>query len=57
MDPFVIKVSYLSFSEFHTVLSVPWGLVITCWERADLFALSHCVFVTHHMVSRVRCDT
>ena len=35
---------------FHTVLSVPCSLVVTCLERADLFALLcvmfSCVFVT-----------
>ena len=46
--------SFLLFM-FHvclccTVLSVPYSLVITCWERADLLALLFvmfpCVFVT-----------
>ena len=34
----------------HTILSVPYNLVVTSWERADLLALlyvmSSCVFVT-----------
>ena len=44
MDPFFC---YLCFM---FVLFVPCGLVITCWERADLLALLRvmfsCVFVT-----------
>ena len=35
---FVICVSY------HTVLSVPYSLVVTCWERADLLALLYVMF-------------
>ena len=35
---------------FYTLLSVPCGLVVTCWERDDLLALLcvmiSCVFVT-----------
>ena len=35
---------------YYTVLSVPCSLVITCWERADLFGLLcvmlPCVFPT-----------
>ena len=35
---------------YYTVLFVPYGLVFTCWERADLLALLYvmfsCVFVT-----------
>ena len=35
---------------YYTVLSVPFSLVITCWERADLLAflsvMCPCVFVT-----------
>ena len=35
---------------YHTVLSVPYSLVVTCWERADLLVLLcmmfSCVFVT-----------
>ena len=38
------------FHVCHAVLSVPSGLVVTCWERADLLALLcvvfSCVFVT-----------
>ena len=33
----------------HTFASVPCCLVVTCWERADLFALVgdfYCIFVT-----------
>ena len=34
----------------HTVLSNPCGLVVTCWDRADLLALLYltfsCVFAT-----------
>ena len=34
----------------HTALSVPYSIVVTCLERADLLALLHlmftCVFVT-----------
>ena len=47
VDPFC----YLCFVfVYHTVLSVPCSLVVTCWERADLLALLYgmfsCVFVT-----------
>ena len=35
---------------FYAVLSVPYSLVVICWERADplavLFAMFSCVFVT-----------
>ena len=40
--------------------SVYMGLVVTCWERADLLALVCVVcyeFVTFPLVSWVRCGT
>ena len=40
--------------------SVYMYLVVTCWERADLFApfvVSNCEFVTFQLVSWVRCGT
>ena len=40
--------------------SVYMRLVVTCWERADLLALScgvYCEFVTSPLVSWVRCGT
>ena len=50
--PFVL---YVSVCLFYTVLSVPCSLVITYWERADLFALLCvtflCVFVTFSYLS------
>ena len=30
---------YLCFVFCHTVVSVPCGLVVTCWEIADLLAM------------------
>ena len=47
MDPFWLFV----FRVCHAVfLSVPFGLVVICWKRADLLALLcvmfSCVFVT-----------
>ena len=58
MDP----LCYLCFMFVcHTVLSVPFSQVDTCWEMADLWALFYvmfsCAFVTFHMVSWVRCGT
>ena len=46
MDPFC----YLCFLYvYHTVLSVPCSLAVTCWEGADLLALLYvmfsCIFV------------
>ena len=43
----------------HTVLNVPFSLVGTCWERADLFAVLCVTFFLSlfHMVSWVRCYT
>ena len=42
-------------------MSVPFSLVMACWERADLLALLYvmfpCVFITFLLVSRVRCST
>ena len=32
---------------YHTVMSVPCSLVVTCWERADLLAL---LYVTYSCV-------
>ena len=38
------------FRASHTVFSVPCSLVVTCWEKTDLFTLSRvmftCVYVT-----------
>ena len=49
----------LESSLCHSVLSVPCSLLLTCWERADIFALSYvifCVFLTlSNMVSWVWC--
>ena len=47
---------------YYTDFSVPCGLVINCWKRADLSALLRvmfpCVFVTFpYGVSGVRCCT
>ena len=47
MNPF----SYLCFMFVcHTVLSVPYNLVVICWERGDplalLYVMFSCVFVT-----------
>ena len=43
----------------HTVLSVPYSLVVTCWEKNDLLALLYvmflCVSSLSHMMSWVRC--
>ena len=43
----------------HVVLSVPCSLVVTCWKRADLFALLYvvfyCVLSLSHMVYWVGC--
>ena len=47
----------------HTLLSVPFRLVVTCWERADLFTLfcvmfpCVCFFFSFSYISRVRCGT
>ena len=38
-----------------TVLSVPYSLVISHWEMADLLAILCVMFSLSHMVSRVRC--
>ena len=41
-------------------VSVYMCFVVTCWERADLFALVcgvYCEFVTFPLVSWVRCGT
>ena len=45
-------------------VSLCWSVcvcfVVTCWERADLFALVcgvYCEFVTFPLVSWVRCGT
>ena len=40
--------------------SVYMCLVVTCWERADLwlsFMVSYCEFVIYPLVSWVRCGT
>ena len=45
---------------YYTALSVPCSLVITCWERADLFALFCDVilrFITFPYGVSVRCGT
>ena len=43
----------------HTLLSVPFSLVVTFWERADLLAhwyvMFSCVLSLFHLVSWVRC--
>ena len=41
MDPFCYL--YFVFA-CHTVLSVTFSLVVTCWERADLLALLYVMF-------------
>ena len=45
----------------YAVVSVPYSLVITCWERADRLAplcvVFPFVFVTTHIVSLVWCGT
>ena len=48
---FVICVLSLSY---HTVLSVYFSLVVTCWERTDLLALLYVmVLVFYHFL--IRC--
>ena len=32
---------------YYAVLSVPYSLVVTCWERADLLVLLYVVFTCH----------
>ena len=43
----------------YTVMSVPFSLMITCWEKADLLALLYVMFneflSLSHMVSWVMC--
>ena len=34
----------------HAVLSVPYNLVGTCWEKADLLALLYVIFSYFHIV-------
>ena len=44
----------------HAFASVDLCLVVTCWERADLFALVgdvYCILSLSHVVSWVRCGT
>ena len=53
---FVFFVSCVS----HAFASVHCGLVVTCWERADLLALVgdvYCILLLSHVVSWVRCGT
>ena len=55
-DAFVDPFCCLCFVNVcHAVLSVPYSLLVNCWERADLLALLYimfsCVCVTSHMVS------
>ena len=56
---FVICVSLLFvFRVCHAVLSVPCGLVVSCWERANLLALLCVMFscvLSLSLVSWVRC--
>ena len=35
----ILLVIYVSCLSFYNVMFVPCGLVITCWERADVLAL------------------
>ena len=35
----------------HAVLSVDWGFVVTCWERANLLAV---FFICHLGVSNIQ---
>ena len=41
----------------HTVLSDPYSFVVTCWERADLLALSYMCFLTfsYDVIGQVWC--
>ena len=52
----VIKVPYLlvlfRVCICYAVLSVPWNLVVTCWERADLL----CVFFLFLSLSNMCLD-
>ena len=44
----------------HAFASVQFCLVVTCWERSELFALVgdvYCIFLLSHVVSWVRCGT
>ena len=38
----------------HAVLSVPYHLVVTCWERADLLALLCVMFYCVGVLDQVR---
>ena len=42
MDPFLLFVFLVCLC--LTVLSVPCGLVVTCWKRADLLDLLYVMF-------------
>ena len=43
MDPFLLFM--LHFYPCCAVLSVPCSIMVTCWERADFFALLCVVYV------------
>ena len=42
MDTFYF---YVLGSVFHTALTIPCSLLVSCWERADLMALLYVVFL------------
>ena len=47
---FFLWIDFVTCVSCHTVLSVPYSLVVTCWERAHRLALLYvtffCLFVT-----------
>ena len=55
----LLNMFYRQLSVCHAVLSVDCSLMVTCAERANLFALLNlwfpCVLSRYHVVSWVRC--
>ena len=49
----MIFVSYVSSLSFYAVLSVSCSVVVTCWERADQFAVVCAVFSSVLSLSQI----